>query len=195
MRHFRTKMNDITVHCLLTSTRFRHVATNDCRKLTVRIVGCPRNVHTEFLENRSASLSIEGGWLSLVNWRICKFFLACSHKSLAASVSVLMSVRLSHGLYQHGFSGNLVRGTIVCRETLDLVKIRLHYRAVYFGQQYEVVCSWAAVQLDRIVAFPWHHSTVLCCWQLHVGQQQYKGNVLLRFLGNIQQFCIVDSCM
>jgi len=52
-------MNGITVHCLLTSTRFHHIVTNDSRKLTVRIVGCPRNVHADFLENRSASLSTE----------------------------------------------------------------------------------------------------------------------------------------
>jgi len=27
------------------------------------------------------------------------------------------------------------------------------------------------------VAFPWQHWTVSYCWQLHVGQQQYKGKV------------------
>jgi len=34
MRFFGTKMCSITVHCLLTSTRFRHVATNERGKLT-----------------------------------------------------------------------------------------------------------------------------------------------------------------
>jgi hypothetical protein len=97
-----------------------------------------------------------------------------------------MSVRLSCGVYQHGLSGNLILGTKVRRETSDLVKIRQHYRAVYFGQQYEVVCSSAAVKLDPILAFPWQHSAVLYCWQLYVGQQRYKGNVLLRFHGNIK---------
>jgi hypothetical protein len=106
-----------------------------------------------------------------------------------------MSVRPSHGMYQHGFSGNSVLGTKVCRKTSDLVKIQQHYRAVYFGQQYEVVCSSATVRLHPILAFPWQHSTVLYCCQLHVGQQQYKGNVLLRFHGIIQQFYIFASYM
>jgi hypothetical protein len=52
-----------------------------------------------------------------------------------------------------------------------------------------------AIQRERIVAFPWQHSAVLYCWQLHVCQQQYKGNVLLRFHGSIQQFYVVDSYM
>jgi nitrate reductase assembly molybdenum cofactor insertion protein NarJ len=54
-------------------------------------------------------------------------------------------------------------------------------------------CRSTAIQRERIVGFPWQYSTVLYCWQLHVGQQRYKGNVLLRFHGSIQRFYIVDS--
>jgi hypothetical protein len=50
-----------------------------------------------------------------------------------------------------------------------------------------------AKQRECIVAFYWQHSAVLYCWQLHVGQERYRGNVLLRFIGNIQRFYIVDS--
>jgi len=45
-------------------------------------------------------------------------------------------------------------------------------------------CRSTTVPRERIVAFPWQHSTVLYCCQLHVDQQQYQGNVLLCFRGN-----------
>jgi hypothetical protein len=47
--------------------------------------------------------------------------------------------------------------------------------------------------MELIFAFPWQHSMVSYCLQLPAGQQQYKGEALLLFRGNIQWFIIVYS--
>lgn len=50
--------------------------------------------------------------------------------------------------------------------------------------QHEVFCNSTAVQREPKVALPWQHSDALYCWQLHSGQQQNTGSVLLRVHGN-----------
>lgn len=78
----------------------------------------------------------------------------------------------------------------ICRATPDVVKMGLkdadmeNQVLLYCWQQYETFCDSTVVRRERIVAFAWQHWTLLPCWQLHTGQQQYKGNVLLRFRGN-----------
>lgn len=44
--------------------------------------------------------------------------------------------------------------------------------------------SLTTVQGKPIIVFPWQHSTVLYCWQVHVGQRQQKWKTSWRFHGS-----------
>ena len=115
-----------------------------------------------------------------------------SEKRLLASS--FMSV-CSFRPYAAGRIWNLILRTFtkLCGETPNIFKIGQQYRALHTKTWVSTVVlltatrnisSSATVRKESLFAVLWQHWRLFYWWQLHVGQQQCKGNPLFRFDGN-----------
>jgi hypothetical protein len=112
-----------------------------------------------------------------------------SHEKCLFALSCLpVCPHTSAQLPLDGFLRNSELGTLteICEDTTVLVKTRHQYWTLYtetsahsyFCKLYEIFISWTIMQREPIVALTWQHIIIECCWQLHVIQEQYRGNFI-----------------